>query len=75
MLKALGLSDAEIGDVVQTRVRAPYPTVPGRFAGRGLAVGSGTFRIEAEGLRGRHCRGAAIVAVVQRGGPGRVPGS
>ncbi len=49
VLKALGLSDAEIADVVQTRVRAPYPSVPGRFAGRGFTVGSSTFRIEAEG--------------------------
>jgi hypothetical protein len=57
--------------VVQTRVRAPYPTVPGRFAGRGFTVGSGTFRIEAEGLVGGIAR-SRIVAVVRRGRPGRV---
>lgn len=71
VLKAYGLSDAEIGDVVQARVRAPYPTVPGRFAGRGFTVGSSTFRIEAEGLVGGIPR-SRIVAVVRRGRPGRV---
>ena len=71
VLKACGLSDAEIADVVQTRVRAPYPTVPGRFAGRGFTVGSSTFRIEAEGLVGGVPRGR-VVAVVRRGRPGRV---
>jgi general secretion pathway protein K len=66
VLKALGLSDAEIADVVQTRVRAPYPSVPGRFAGRGLAVGSSVFRIEAEGRVAGVVR-SRVVAVVQRG--------
>jgi len=50
VLKALGLSDAEITEITQTRIKTPYPSVPARFAGRGLAVGSATFRIEAEGL-------------------------
>ncbi|HYB70238.1 MAG TPA: hypothetical protein VEH80_06200, partial [Candidatus Bathyarchaeia archaeon] len=40
VLKALGLSDAEIADVTRTRLRTPYPSVPERFAGRGLVVGS-----------------------------------
>jgi general secretion pathway protein K len=66
VLKAIGLSDAEIADVVQTRVRAPYPSVPGRFAGRGLAVGSSVFRIEAEGWVAGMVR-SRVVAVVQRG--------
>ncbi len=66
VLNAFGLSDAEIADVLQTRVRAPYPSVPGRFAGRGLAVGSSIFRIEAEGLVAGVPR-RRIVAVVQRG--------
>ena len=68
VLKAYGLSDVEIADVVQTRVRAPYPTVPGRFAARGFTVGSGTFRIEAEGLVGGVPR-SWIIAVVRRGRP------
>lgn len=66
VLKALGLSDAEIADVVQTRARAPYPSVPGRFAGRGLAVGTSAFRIEAEGWVSGVVR-SRVVAVVQRG--------
>ena len=49
VLQAVGLSEAEITDVLQTRVRTPYASVPGRFGGRGLGVGSTTFRIEAEG--------------------------
>ena len=66
VLKALGLSDAEIADVTQARVRTPYPSVPGRFAGRGLAVGSSVFRIEAEGVVAGAPR-RRVVAVVQRG--------
>jgi len=66
VLKAIGLSDAEIADVVQARVRAPYPSVPGRFAGRGLAVGSSVFRVEAEGWIGGSVRSRAV-AIVQRG--------
>jgi hypothetical protein len=62
----VGLSDAEIADVVQTRARAPYPSVPGRFAGRGLTVGSSTYRIEARGLIAGVAR-SHVVAVVQRG--------
>ena len=66
VLKALGLSEAEIADVVRTRARAPYPSVPGRFARRGLAVGSSVFRIEAEGRVAGLVR-SRVVAVVQRG--------
>ncbi len=65
VLAALGLSSAEITDVSQARVRTPYTVVPGRFAGRGLGVGSATFRIEAEGWVAGS-RKARIVAVVQR---------
>jgi general secretion pathway protein K len=70
VLKAVGLSDAEIEEVVRTRARAPYPTVPGRFAGRGLTTSSAVFRIEAEGLVGGVSR-SQVVAVVRRGRPGR----
>jgi hypothetical protein len=66
VLKAVGLSEAEIADTVQTRVRSPYPSVPGRFAGRGLAVGSSIFRIEAEGRVDGVVR-CRVVAIVQRG--------
>ncbi len=66
VLGAVGLSDAEIADVVQARVRTPYPSVPGRFAGRGLAVGTSVFRVEAEGWVGGSVRSRAV-AIVQRG--------
>lgn len=65
VLKALGFSLAEISDITQSRAREPYATVPARFGGRGLAVGSSTFRIEAEGLIGGEPR-ARIIAIVQR---------
>jgi len=65
VLAALGLSEAEITDVVQSRARAPYTVVPGRFATRGLGVGSQIFRVEAEGWVGG-VRQARIVAIVQR---------
>ncbi len=73
VLTALGLSQAEILEITGTRVRAPYTSVPARFAGKGLAVGTATFRIEAEGLVAGEPR-ARVVAIVQRrvvpGGPG-----
>ncbi len=67
VLKALGFADAEVADVLQTRVRVPYLTVPARFAGRGLVVGSATFRIEAEG-RIPGSPPSRVLAIVQRGG-------
>lgn len=78
VLESLGLAIAEVSEILQTRVRGAYPTV-GRFAGRGLGVGSRTFRIEAEGHIAGQPR-ARIVAIVQRGGaqliqtlPGALP--
>jgi general secretion pathway protein K len=65
VLTALGLSDVEVGEITSTRVRTPYTAVPPRFAGKGLGVGSATFRIEAEGRMGGEPR-ARIVAIVQR---------
>ena len=65
VLKALGLSGAEVTDITQARVRNPYPAVPGRFAGKGFTVGSATFRIEADGLMAGQPR-ARVVAIVQR---------
>jgi general secretion pathway protein K len=65
VLTALGLSQAEVAEITATRVRAPYTSVPARFAGKGLGVGSATFRIEAEGLMAGEPR-ARIVAIVQR---------
>jgi general secretion pathway protein K len=65
VLRALGLSEAEINQVLQARCEAPYPAVPGQFGGRGFSVSSRTFRIEARGLvDGRVA--ARIVTVVQK---------
>jgi hypothetical protein len=69
VLSAHGLSDAEISDITSTRVKTPYPTVPGRFGGRRMTVGSNTFRIEAEGLINGDPR-ARIVAIVQKSAGG-----
>jgi general secretion pathway protein K len=66
VLKAFGFSDAEIVEVLETRVRAPYPSVPGRFGGRSLTVRSNVFRVEAEGAVAGVPR-SRVVAVVQRG--------
>jgi general secretion pathway protein K len=68
VLKALGLSDAEVANVIETRARAPYIAVPAPLAGRGLTVASATFRVEAVGVAGGMPR-SRVVAVMQRGGP------
>ncbi len=65
VLKALGLSDAEVSQIVQTRALTPYPTVPPQFTGRGLSVSTRTFRVEAEGLVNEQ-RTARVVAIVQK---------
>lgn len=74
VLAATGLSDAEMSDIVSTRANNPYASVPGRFGGRRLSVGSNTFRIEAEGIVGGEPK-ARIVAIVQRsaGSAGSAP--
>jgi general secretion pathway protein K len=65
VLTSLGFSDAEVAEITSTRVRTPYTAVPPRFTGKGLGVGSVTFRIEAEGRIGGEPR-ARIVAIIQR---------
>jgi general secretion pathway protein K len=65
ILQAIGLAPAEIDDIVQSRTANPYGVVPARYQGRRLAVGSLTFRIEAEGLIGGEPR-ARMVAIVRR---------
>ena len=66
VLRALGLSDAEIIEIQQSRRDGPYPILPGRFGGRGLGVRSQTFRIEAEGLIEGRVR-ARLTAIVRKG--------
>ena len=62
--RALGLSEAEFTEIEQFRRVAPYTSV-GRFSGRGLAVTSRTFRIEARGLIDGQVR-ATLTAIVQK---------
>ena len=65
VLRAMGLSEAEIGTVLMTRKDTPYISVPGQFGGRGFAVSTRTFRVVAEGVM--HGRvGARITAVIRR---------
>ena len=66
VLKALGLSDAEITEITQTRTKTPYTSATAtRFVRVGVGYDSATFRIEAEGLIAGEPR-ARIVAIVQR---------
>ena len=65
VLRALGLSDAEIGTVIQTRRDTPYVSVPGPLAGRGFTVATRTFRVIGEGIvNGRVA--ARITAVIRK---------
>ncbi len=65
VLKALGLSDAEVSQIVQTRERTPYAQLPGQFGGRGLSISSRTFRVEAQGFVEGQLT-ARVVAIVQK---------
>ena len=65
VLRALGLSDAEITEIVQTRHDGPYIQTPPRFSGRGLVTTSRTFRVEAEGLLDGQSR-ARVTAIIQK---------
>ena len=65
VLKALGLSDAEVSLIVQTRERTPYAQVPGQFGGRGLTISTRTFRIEARGWVDGQLAGK-VTAIVQK---------
>jgi hypothetical protein len=73
-MQALGLSDAEISEIIQSRSLAPY-TTPGRFGGRGFRATTQTFRIEAQGIvDGRvAARVSAIVQKRTQGTPPTVP--
>ncbi|HUF93126.1 MAG TPA: hypothetical protein VMR23_12160 [Candidatus Limnocylindria bacterium] len=64
VMRALGISDAEYTEIVQSRREVPYATV-GRFGNRGLSVTTRTFRVEAEGILDGQVR-ARITAIVQK---------
>jgi type II secretory pathway component PulK len=65
VLRAVGLSSAEVSEIVLTRGTAPYTAVPATFAGRGLGTTTRTFRIEAEGRVGSESR-TRLMAIVQK---------
>jgi general secretion pathway protein K len=72
VLRSLGLSEADISLVTQTRQNGLFATVPGQLAGRGLTVTTRTFRIEAEGLVNGQVR-ARLTAIVQKRAEGPTP--
>ena len=65
VLRALNISDAEFTQIEQTRRQGPYTSVPSQFGGRGLAVNTRTFRIDAQGLVEGQVR-ARLTAIVQK---------
>jgi hypothetical protein len=73
VLRTLGLSAAEVSDIVQTRRLSPYAAVPATFSGRGLGATTRTFRIEAEGWVANDTP-TRLVAIVQKQVGARVSG-
>lgn len=73
VLRAIGLSDAEIGQFMQIRKTGCFNAIPtaGAIAGRGFVLTSRTFRVTAEGLIDGQVR-ARITAVLQKGNPASV---
>ncbi len=65
VLKALGLSEAEVSEIVQSRRLTPYTLVPPKLTGRGLVTATTTFRIESAGLVAGVPR-ARVTAIVQK---------
>ena len=73
VLSALGLSSAEITEIVQGRHNAgPFASVPGKFGGRSLSGATRTFRIEAEGIMDERVA-AQLTAIVQKRTEGDPP--
>jgi len=70
VLRALGLSEAELSQLLQTRAAngcfTQMPTA-GAIAGRGFALTSRTFRVTAEGLIDGQVR-ARVMAIMQKRG-------
>jgi general secretion pathway protein K len=65
VLRAQGLSDAEVISIIQTRRETPYQVVPGQFGGRGFNATTRTFRVTAEGIMNGRVA-ARITAVLRR---------
>jgi len=72
VLSALGLSTAEITEIMQARHNAGPYTSPARFSGRTLSVATQTFRVEAEGIVDDRVV-ARLTAIVQRKTDGDPP--
>jgi type II secretory pathway component PulK len=64
-MQALGLSDADISDIMQSRRLAPYREVPSKYGARGFGYTTRTFRIEAQGIVGGRIA-ARLLAIVQK---------
>lgn len=73
VLKALGLSDAEVSEIVQARSTTPYASVPPRFVGRGLSIASRTFRVEAQGFVDGQLTARAVAILQKRADQGGQP--
>lgn len=77
VLKALGLSEAEVSEIVQSRRISPYAVAPPKFTGRGLSTATRTYRVEAAGWMGGEVR-VRVLALVQKttapatGAPGAI---
>jgi general secretion pathway protein K len=69
ILRAVGLSGAEVLEIEAARRQSPYTTVPPRFSGRGLGATTRTFRLEAEGKLDGRVRARARAIVQLRGDP------
>jgi general secretion pathway protein K len=73
-MQALGLSDAEITQITQTRSVAPYTAATlSQFGARGFGATTQTFRIEAEGIVGGRVD-ARLTAIVRMRTDGAPPG-
>jgi type II secretory pathway component PulK len=64
-MQALGLSDAKISEVMQSRRLTPYTAVPTNLGVSGVGVATRTFRVEAQGIVGGRVD-ARLTAIVQR---------
>jgi len=64
VLRAMGLADAEISEILQSRRYGPYTDVD-RFSGRGLVATTQTFRVEAEAFLDEQPR-ARLTAILRK---------
>ena len=65
LFRSLNVGEADFSDIEQTRRVRPFTSPSGKFAGKGFAVTSRTFRVEAQGIVEGQVR-ARLSAVVQK---------